>query len=44
MIIDTIKNAGKYFSVHPLFEKAFEFIVQDDLGTEPEGKKILLMV
>jgi len=31
MIIDTLKNASKYFSVHPLFEKAFNYIQQTDL-------------
>jgi len=35
MIIDTLSNANKYFSVHPLFRKAFEF-VQD---SRPEAMK-----
>ncbi len=38
MIIDTIKNASKYFSVHPLFEKAFEYIDQNDLVNIEVGK------
>jgi YhcH/YjgK/YiaL family protein len=38
MIIDTIKNASKYFSIHPLFAKAFEFIGQTDLANAPDGK------
>jgi YhcH/YjgK/YiaL family protein len=38
MIIDTIQNASKYFSLHPLFAKAFEFINQNDLANTPEGK------
>ena len=38
MIVDTLKNASKYFSVHPLFEKAFEYIGQTDLPNEPDGK------
>ena len=38
MIIDTIKNASKYFSVHPLFKRAFEFIEQTDLVNAPDGK------
>jgi len=38
MIVDTIQNASKYFSVHPLFEKAFEFINATDLANEPDGK------
>jgi biofilm protein TabA len=38
MIIDTIKNASKYFSVHPLFEKAFEYITSTDLANTADGK------
>ena len=38
MIIDTVRNASKYYSVHPLFEKAFEFISQTDLANAPDGK------
>lgn len=38
MIIDTITNAGKYFSVHPLFAKAFEFVQQTDLNNAADGK------
>ena len=38
MIIDTIKNAPKYFSAHPLFAKAFEYIQQTDLGNAADGK------
>lgn len=38
MIIDTIQNASKYFSVHPLFEKAFEYIRSQDLINLPDEK------
>ena len=38
MIIDTIKNASKYFSVHPLFAKAFDYINQLDLVNVELGK------
>ena len=38
MIIDTIANAAKYYSVHPLFAKAFEYIKQTDLQTKEPGK------
>lgn len=38
MIVDTISNAHKYFSVHPLFAKAFEFINQTDLANAADGK------
>ncbi len=39
MIIDTIQNASKYFSVHPLFKAAFEFINQTNLQSSPDGKE-----
>jgi len=38
MIIDTLKNASKYFSVHPLFAKAFEYIGKTNLDTIEMGK------
>lgn len=38
MIVDTIKNASKYFSVHPLFANAFQFINETDLVNAPDGK------
>lgn len=38
MIIDTIANAHKYFSVHPLFQKAFEYITKNDLANTADGK------
>lgn len=38
MIVDTIKNASKYFSVHPLFEKAFGYINSTDLDGIEMGK------
>jgi biofilm protein TabA len=38
MIIDTIQNAAKYFSIHPLFAKAFEFINSTDLENAADGK------
>lgn len=38
MIIDTIKNAPKYFSLHPLFAKAFAFIGETDLANAQDGK------
>ena len=38
MIIDTIKNASKYFSVHPLFERAFQYINETDLQNLESGK------
>ena len=38
MIIDTLENAPKYFSVHPLFKKAFEYIANTELNTVAMGK------
>ncbi len=38
MIIDSLHNASKYFGVHPLFAKAFEYISQPDLANTPDGK------
>ncbi len=38
MIIDTLNNASKYFSIHPLFERAFEYIKKTDLAKAPDGK------
>ncbi len=38
MIIDTIQNAYKYFSVHPLLEQAFAYINQADLANAADGK------
>ena len=32
MIVDTLANASKYFGIHPLFEKAFQYIQQTDLA------------
>jgi YhcH/YjgK/YiaL family protein len=38
MIIDTIANASKYFPLHPLFARAFDYINQTDLANAPDGK------
>ncbi|MBL0182671.1 MAG: YhcH/YjgK/YiaL family protein [Chitinophagaceae bacterium] len=38
MIVDTLKNASKYYSVHPLFAKAFEYIQNTNLDTIEMGK------
>lgn len=37
MIIDTITNAPKYISLHPLFAKAFDYINQNDIAHLPDG-------
>lgn len=38
MIIDTLENAGKYTSIHPLFAKAFDFLNSIDLKNAEIGK------
>ena len=38
MIVDTLQNASKYFSIHPLFAKAFEYILQTNLDTIDMGR------
>lgn len=37
MIIDTLNNASKYYSLHASFAKAFEFINQNDLANLADG-------
>ena len=37
MIVDNLANAANYFSLHPLFEKAFEYIRQLNLETVETG-------
>lgn len=38
MILDTLKNSAAYISVHPRFEKAFEFLHSVNLQELPIGK------
>jgi biofilm protein TabA len=38
MIIDTLANADKYLSVHPLFAPAFEYLKSVDLEAIEDGK------
>ena len=40
MIIDTLRNASKYYKVHPLFEKAFAYIIRNeaDLASMEPGR------
>lgn len=39
MILDKLQNAPRYYSLHPLFEQAFQFLQQADLATLPTGKQ-----
>jgi YhcH/YjgK/YiaL family protein len=38
MIQDRLVNAKNYFTVHPAFKKAFEFLMRDDLAMLPAGR------
>ena len=38
MIVDSIQNSSKYTSIHPLFEKAFAYILSTDLLSLEIGK------
>jgi YhcH/YjgK/YiaL family protein len=38
MILDSLKNAGLYESIHPRFKQAFDFLCNTDLTTFPLGK------
>ena len=49
MIIDTLANASKYFSLHPSFAKAFDYINKNNVATladgiyeTPEGLKVIV--
>ena len=37
MIIDTLSNAARYYSLHPNFKNAFDFIAQNDIANLPDG-------
>jgi YhcH/YjgK/YiaL family protein len=38
MIIDSLENASRYYGMHPLFQKAFEYIAATDLISIEDGK------
>lgn len=38
MIIDTLENAGRYASIHPLFAQAFAYLKDTDLAALEDGK------
>lgn len=38
MIIDTLENAGRYASIHPLFAQAFAYLNNTDLVALEDGK------
>lgn len=41
MIIDSLANADKYFSVHPSFAKAFDYLRSQDLSALEPGKYVI---
>lgn len=41
MIIDSLENAEKYFSVHPRFAKAFEYLKNQELESLQPGKFVI---
>jgi len=38
MIVDSLKNCRSYFSLHPMFREAFEFLADPDAGSLALGK------
>lgn len=50
MILDSLKNAEEYYSCHPLFKEAFEYLKSIDFSTievgkvELKGKELFVMV
>ncbi len=38
MILDSLSNANRYNSLHPLFGRAFEFLLAPDLATTAPGR------
>lgn len=41
MILDKLQNASRYYAIHPLFEKAFQFLQQTDLTSLPLGQQAI---
>ncbi|MTH16086.1 YhcH/YjgK/YiaL family protein [Flavobacterium sp. LC2016-01] len=37
MIVDSLHNAAKYYSLHPNFKKAFDYVSQTDISKLEEG-------
>jgi YhcH/YjgK/YiaL family protein len=38
MLLDTLKNASRYYCLHPGFRAAFNFLLQNDLAGFAEGR------
>lgn len=41
MVLDKLQNASRYYAMHPLFEKAFQFLQQTDLNSLPIGQQAI---
>jgi YhcH/YjgK/YiaL family protein len=41
MILDTLANADRYLSLHPLFPRAFEFLRSTDLNALAPGRHVI---
>jgi YhcH/YjgK/YiaL family protein len=41
MVLDKISEASKYYSLHPKFKMAFEYIFSHDFKTIPAGKIVI---
>ena len=41
MVLDSIQNAQRYYTLHPLFEKAFRFLQEADLMTLSLGQQAI---
>lgn len=51
MIVDSLQNAAKYFSLHPKFKEAFDYVNQNDISKLEEsafeiaeGLKVIVIV
>lgn len=41
MVLDSLANAERYYSLHPAFQKAFDFIKNTDFSTRETGKIVI---
>ncbi|WP_161890718.1 YhcH/YjgK/YiaL family protein [Pontibacter russatus] len=42
MVLDSLQNARRYNSLHPLFQQAFRFLQEADLATLPLGQQAIV--
>ena len=42
MVLDSLQNASRYHSLHPLFQQAFRFLQDTDLRTLPLGQQAIV--